>query len=60
MSAHLLQRGLAACLARRLLPAIALALGLAAQPALADPAALRAKYAELQGELRNNNCQRAL
>ncbi|HET6828948.1 MAG TPA: hypothetical protein VFH35_09730 [Ramlibacter sp.] len=60
MSAHPPKRGLAACFARRLLPAIALALGLAAQPALADPAALRAKYTELQGELRNNNFQRAL
>lgn len=60
MSAHPPKRGLAACLARRLLPAIALALGLAAQPALADPAALRAKYTGLQGELRNNNFQRAL
>lgn len=60
MSAHPPKRGLAACFARRLLPAIALALGLAAQPALADPAALRAKYTGLQGELRNNNFQRAL
>lgn len=60
MSAHLSKRGLAACFARRLLPAIALALGLAAQPALADPATLRARYMELRDELRNNNFQRAL
>lgn len=60
MSAHPPKRGLAACIARRLLPAIALALGVAAQPALADPAALRAKYSELRDELRNNNFQRAL
>lgn len=60
MSANPFQRGPAACFVRRLLPAIALALGLATQPALADPAALRAKYAQLQDELRNNNFQRAL
>lgn len=60
MSAHPSKRGLAACFARRLLPAIALALGLAAQPALADPATLRARYMELRDELRNNNFQRAL
>jgi hypothetical protein len=60
MSANPFLRGPAACFVRRLLPAIALALGLAAQPAMADPAALRAKYAQLQDELRNNNFQRAL
>jgi hypothetical protein len=44
-----------ACLA-----AAALCLGLNAAPALADAGSLRAKYTELQGELRSNNYGRAM
>lgn len=61
MTEHDTNPGLGARLVRRLFQAaVACLLGLAAWPALADAGSLRAKYMELQPELRSNAFQRAM